>query len=420
MKNVIGILALLAIGACDNGPLTVTTVKDGSVDTKTKTATTSATVTFSTSSVGTDTSTVTESKSSTATATSTTSATSTVSTSETNTDTGSDTVTKTATQTATNTATTTQVVAVPFKIVSVTWYSVDALGNKAADVRSFGIRFNEPAMDVDLTIMALDNGNFGHIVHHEYIAHSPESQYISPGNWTEKLQSDTTYQWVVQANADITVMSGLGSTASVTGTFKTDHFAGEAYFCPVNDSTISQGCCMPDGSFFASPLLSELTHQPNAYILVKGSNSIVYLYATNDKRYVFTSKDVITSWFTSFDGGQLGDLRNVCNTVNELSDVELAGITIGGNVTIRPGSAIVKIASDPTLYVVARGKVLRKLASADLAEKLYPGTSAQRIRVIPDAFFVNYYIGMSVNGVSDYDPASEWATANLETESETM
>jgi hypothetical protein len=151
---------------------------------------------------------------------------------------------------------------------------------------------------------------------------------------------------------------------------------------------------------------------------VKGSNSFVYLYATNDKRYVFTNEDVITSWFTSFDGGQLGDLQNVCNTVNELSDVELASITIGGNVTIRPGSDIVKIASDPALYVVARGKVLRKLATADLAEKIYPGSSAQRTRVIPEAFFVNYSIGLDVSNASDYDPAAEWAAADMETEAE--
>jgi len=396
------------------------------------------------------------------------------------------TVTAISTATQTTTATVTTRATVPFSILSVEVDKVDALGNPAEDVRSFGIRFNEPAMDVELTVMSISDSDFGHIVHHEYIAHSPESLYISPGNWSEKLKSNTTYQWVIRANADITVMSGLGSTANVTGNFTTAlcfvgetrhcydgpagtdgvgrcHGAtqecvpmstgfqwdaacplgevlpyqygdivgngidddcngivddGEAYFCPVNDSTISQGCCMPSGSSFSRPSLSDLTHQPNAYILVKGSNSFVYLYATNDKRYVFTNEDVITSWFTSFDGGQLGDLQNVCNTVNELSDVELASITIGGNVTIRPGSDIVKIASDPALYVVARGKVLRKLATADLAEKIYPGSSAQRTRVIPEAFFVNYSIGLDVSNASDYDPAAEWAAADMETEAE--
>jgi hypothetical protein len=192
-----------------------------------------------------------------------------------------------------------------------------------------------------------------------------------------------------------------------------------AYFCPVNNSTISQGCCMPEVSSFPRPLLSDLKHQPGAYTLVKGSNPFVYLYASDGKRYVFTSKDVIKSWFTGFDGGPLGDLVNVCNTVNELSDVELASITIGGNVTIRPGSYIVKIASDPKLYVVSKGKVLSWLSTPDLAEKLYPGTSAQRIHVVPEAFFVNYYIGLQVSSVSDYDPAAEWAAANLETEAAT-
>jgi hypothetical protein len=94
-------------------------------------------------------------------------------------------------------------------------------------------------------------------------------------------------------------------------------------------------------------------------------------------------------------------------------------MTIGGNVTIRPGSYIVKIASDAKLYVVSKGKVLRWLSTPDLAEQLYPGTSAQRIRIVPDAFFTNYYIGQEVQSTSDYDPAAEWSSANLETESQT-
>jgi len=474
------VLFALTASACDRTPLR-TIVSDGASETAVDTSSATATKTDTVSATQTTTVQTTAVQTASDTATSTDTVTSIVTTTPTATvtttatETQSDTVPVTVSQTATDTSTST--ITATFEI-AVTVDKVDALGNPAEDVRSFGIQFSSPAKDVDLVISTKESGVF-HLEHVDYV---PGLLYISPGNWAKKLQSDTTYQWSVTANAASPV---IGSTSDVVyGEFttaycfigeykyhytpdpKTDgvgrcHGAmmecidnghgsgmlsgagevtpypwgdiagngidddcngiiddGEAYFCPVNDSTISQGCCMPNGSSFSRPSLSDLTHQPNAYILVKGSNSFVYLYATNDKRYVFTSKDVITSWFTSFDGGQLGDLQNVCNTVNELSDVELASITIGGNVTIRPGSDIVKIASDPALYVVARGKVLRKLATADLAEKIYPGSSAQRTRVIPEAFFVNYSIGLDVSNASDYDPAAEWAAADMETEAE--
>ena len=145
------------------------------------------------------------------------------------------TVTAISTATQTTTATVTTRATVPFSILSV---EVD---KPAEDVRSFSIRFNEPAMDVELTISAFNNGvindgNFDHTVHHEYIAHSPESLYISPANWTEKLQPNTTYQWIIRANADLTVMSGLGSTDSMSGEFTTFAFSPENASC-------DQGIC---------------------------------------------------------------------------------------------------------------------------------------------------------------------------------
>jgi hypothetical protein len=204
---------------------------------------------------------------------------------------------------------------------------------------------------------------------------------------------------------------------------------GEAYFCPVNDSTISQGCCVPVGSVFNRPGLSNIMSLPAAHpearFLVKGSNAFVYYYSPDGKRYVFTNKDVIMSWFTSFDGGQLGDLVNVCNTVNELSDVELSSIPIGGNVTIRPGSYILTPAASSEMskfetwyFVVSRGKVLRRILSGSVLDQLYPGGWKARVVTLPDAFFPNYTIGPDIVSASDYDPAAEWAAADMETEAE--
>jgi len=144
------------------------------------------------------------------------------------------TVTATSTATQTTTATVTTRATLPFSILSVEVDKVDALGKPAEDVRSFGVRFNEPAMDVELSIIVMKDGVVGGI--HEYIAHSSESLYISPGNWTEKLQPNTTYQWIIRANADLTVMSGLGSTDSMSGNFTTSAFSQDVAAC-------DQGIC---------------------------------------------------------------------------------------------------------------------------------------------------------------------------------
>jgi hypothetical protein len=118
--------------------------------------------------------------------------------------------------TATKTATTTSTVTAVFKILSVSVDKVDALGNPSEDVRSFGIQFTSPAKDVDLTIATKDTGVF----HQEQVnGVISGSLYISPGNWTERLKPNTTYQWSVTANAATEVVGSLSDV--VYGEFTT-------------------------------------------------------------------------------------------------------------------------------------------------------------------------------------------------------
>ena len=92
----------------------------------------------------------------------------------------------------------------------------------------------------------------------------------------------------------------------------------------------------------------------------------------------------------------------------------MGAITIGGNVDIRPGTYVVKIASDPKLYVVSRGRTIRPLAGSGLAEQIFPGTSTQRLRIIPDAYFADYKIGATITSVADYSATAEydWGSPN--------
>jgi hypothetical protein len=119
--------------------------------------------------------------------------------------------------------------------------------------------------------------------------------------------------------------------------------------------------------------------------LVKASGPAVYYYAADGKRYVFPNEKTYFSWFLDFSG------------VRTISDTELASYLIGGNVTIRPGTRLVKIQTDPKVYAVTLGGELHWVESEAIATSLYGSNWAQRVVDVPDSFFVNYTIGSSVS-----------------------
>jgi hypothetical protein len=91
---------------------------------------------------------------------------------------------------------------------------------------------------------------------------------------------------------------------------------------------------------------------------------------------------------------------------------ELQSYPIGGNVTMRPGTKLVKITTDPTVYAVEPGGELRSIVSEDNAINLY-GLSdrmedgkyvpayVDMVVDVPDAFFVNYEVGSALT-VGEY------------------
>lgn len=119
--------------------------------------------------------------------------------------------------------------------------------------------------------------------------------------------------------------------------------------------------------------------------LLKASGPAVYYYAVDGKRYVFPNEKTYFSWYADF------------SSVKTISDSELAAIQIGGNVTIRPGTKLVKIQTDPKVYAVTRCGVLHWVESETLAKSLYGDAWATRVVDVPDAFFVNYNVGSSVS-----------------------
>lgn len=128
--------------------------------------------------------------------------------------------------------------------------------------------------------------------------------------------------------------------------------------------------------------------------LIKASGPSVYYYGADNKRYVFPTEKTYFTWYAGFDG------------VRTISDAELGAITIGGNVTHRPGVKLVKITTDPKVYAVDANGTLRWVQSETLAITLFGTQWNKMVDDIPDAFFVNYRLGQPLVSASDYVPGA--------------
>jgi hypothetical protein len=111
------------------------------------------------------------------------------------------------------------------------------------------------------------------------------------------------------------------------------------------------------------------------------ADSTVYYCGADGRRYVFPDAGTYFSWYQGFGG------------VTIVSKAVLEVTPIGGNVTYRPGSRMIKIQSDSKVYAVAKGGVLRWVTSETAAAALYGPNWNHQISDTSDAFFVNYILG---------------------------
>ncbi len=134
--------------------------------------------------------------------------------------------------------------------------------------------------------------------------------------------------------------------------------------------------------------------------LIRGQSfTAVYYYGADGFRYVFPNDRTYFTWYKDF------------STVKWVSDSDLTKIQIAGNVTYRPGAKMIKINSDPRVYVVAQGGLIRAIGSEGVAKALYGATWNKMIDDVPDGFFSNYKIGGTIDDASMFSPSAELADA---------
>lgn len=117
----------------------------------------------------------------------------------------------------------------------------------------------------------------------------------------------------------------------------------------------------------------------------------VYFYGDDGKRHVFANESVYFNWYSDFDD------------VETVSSSFMASLTIGKNVTYRPGSVLVKFDSSSKVYAVEETRTLRHYVSTSVLKSDYGADWKDVLVSVPDSLYSNYTIGNDIDSTSDFD-----------------
>lgn len=129
----------------------------------------------------------------------------------------------------------------------------------------------------------------------------------------------------------------------------------------------------------------QISYCTSGSLIKVPSNSSVYYCGADAKRYVFPNAKTYATWYNDF------------SAVKTISEEEMSKISLGGNVSYRPGLKLVKVQTDPHVYAVDKNGSLRLMLTPAIAEKYYGKDWNKRVEDIPDAFFTNYKIGANIS-----------------------
>jgi hypothetical protein len=116
--------------------------------------------------------------------------------------------------------------------------------------------------------------------------------------------------------------------------------------------------------------------------------------AADGKRYVFPNESTYFSWYSDFSG------------VVTIPQSELESYPLGANVTVRPGTKLVKITTNPKVYAVTAGGTLVGIPDETTASTLFGSTWNKRVIDVSDAFFTNYKTSSNVVSATAYPQGS--------------
>lgn len=113
-------------------------------------------------------------------------------------------------------------------------------------------------------------------------------------------------------------------------------------------------------------------------------STTVYVIGDDFIRHVFPDEPTYYSWYRDF------------SAVETISDALMATVPLGRNMTRKPGIGFVKIKSDPKVYFVDVGAVLRWVPTEADAQSYFGPNWSKLVVDVPDTLFTDYTIGTPV------------------------
>lgn len=232
------------------------------------------------------------------------------------------------------------------------------------------------------TVLADDINNDG-----RYEWTVPDTRYDSTARLRVKLSDDGLIR-TVAVTPEFTVLGKEGTAPAVStgpGMIVEQVPLEGGEYVPA-DVTLAAGSIDEDRGF-APPAggFPSGTVVCAAGLRIKAvSGSAVYYCGKDGKRHAFPNQKVHDSWFVDWNG------------IVTLTDEKLAAIPLGANMTYRPGVRLVKIQSDPKVYAVDAGAMLRWVPDEWTARALYGTEWNKMIDDVSDALFTGYRLGEKI------------------------
>lgn len=116
-------------------------------------------------------------------------------------------------------------------------------------------------------------------------------------------------------------------------------------------------------------------------------SSVIYLYGEDGRRHVFPTEAIYRTWYRDFGAVRL------------LPTQIVGSIPLGDNMTVRPGSALLKLTSDPRVYAVDTDGGLHWITTEEIARVTYGPHWTDRVLDLSDALFPDYVQGEPITSL---------------------
>lgn len=147
---------------------------------------------------------------------------------------------------------------------------------------------------------------------------------------------------------------------------------------------------------YPTPFNEVQTDTPLPGSILKGETlNCLYWFGSDGNRYTIQNEDILRTWFPESAPQPV---------IYQITDSVLASIPLGGNILYRAGSRLIKIKSDPKIYVVGNEGSIHWIESENTIEQIFGFHWRDLLVIIPDALFVDYYVGQTIESAADFDP----------------